>query len=184
MTTTIIDINLNDIWPLLNQKMLLVKHLGLKSCDLKEGPSVRATKLISQIEQIKKQYSALLISRGVYQIFDQYAVFVVAMDKCGIDQANQLKNDGEYTASHILYSLILELAEASAEYLHQLIAKLWNVDYQSTTRLSPGYPACPNLDDQKKIFELLQPEKIGVTLTDGMMMDPEAAVSAYVYKTK
>ena len=48
-------------------------------------------------------------------------------------------------------------------------------------RYSFGYPACPNLDDQQGIFRLLQPEEIGVQLTDGMMMEPEASVSALVF---
>ena len=48
-------------------------------------------------------------------------------------------------------------------------------------RVSFGYPACPNLDDQAKLFALLQPEDIGVELTDGFMMDPEASVSALAF---
>ena len=48
-------------------------------------------------------------------------------------------------------------------------------------RYSFGYPACPNLDDQQGILKLLRPEEIGVRLTDGMMMDPEASVSALVF---
>ena len=45
-----------------------------------------------------------------------------------------------------------------------------------------GYAACPDLDDQRALFELLHPEDIGVTLTDGSMMDPEASVSAMVFQ--
>ena len=48
-------------------------------------------------------------------------------------------------------------------------------------RYSFGYPACPNLDDQQGIWKLLHPEEIGVQLTEGMMMDPEASVSALVF---
>ncbi|KAB2838302.1 hypothetical protein F9K50_09470, partial [bacterium] len=44
-----------------------------------------------------------------------------------------------------------------------------------------GYPACPNLEDQKTLFELLKPEEIGVQLTEGFMMEPEASVSALVF---
>ena len=48
-------------------------------------------------------------------------------------------------------------------------------------RVSFGYPACPNLEDQKKLFALLDPAKhIRVTLTEGLMMEPEASVSALV----
>ena len=48
-------------------------------------------------------------------------------------------------------------------------------------RYSFGYPACPDLAGQRLLFELLQPEDIGVTLTDGDMMSPEASVSALVF---
>jgi MoxR-like ATPase len=48
-------------------------------------------------------------------------------------------------------------------------------------RVSFGYPACPDLEDQAKLFTLLHPEDIGVQLTEGYMMDPEASVSALVF---
>jgi 5-methyltetrahydrofolate--homocysteine methyltransferase len=48
-------------------------------------------------------------------------------------------------------------------------------------RYSFGYPACPNLEDQSKLWKLLRPEEIGVQLTEGFMMDPEASVSAIVF---
>ena len=48
------------------------------------------------------------------------------------------------------------------------------------TRYSPGYPAWPSLDDQAGIWKLLHPEEIGIELTESMMMDPEASVSALV----
>jgi 5-methyltetrahydrofolate--homocysteine methyltransferase len=48
-------------------------------------------------------------------------------------------------------------------------------------RVSFGYPACPDLEDQAKLWRLLRPEEIGVELTDGFMMDPEASVSALVF---
>jgi len=47
-------------------------------------------------------------------------------------------------------------------------------------RYSFGYPACPRLEDQAPLFQLLRPESIGVQLTAGFMMDPEASVSALV----
>ncbi|MEJ2368923.1 MAG: vitamin B12 dependent-methionine synthase activation domain-containing protein [Acidobacteriota bacterium] len=47
-------------------------------------------------------------------------------------------------------------------------------------RYSFGYPACPNLEGQRLLFQLLKPGRIGVSLTEGFMMDPEASVSAVV----
>jgi 5-methyltetrahydrofolate--homocysteine methyltransferase len=47
-------------------------------------------------------------------------------------------------------------------------------------RYSFGYPACPDLGGQVQLFTALAPEEIGVELTEGWMMDPEASVSALV----
>jgi 5-methyltetrahydrofolate--homocysteine methyltransferase len=49
------------------------------------------------------------------------------------------------------------------------------------TRYSFGYPACPDLDQQAQLFALLRPEEIGVDLTEGSMMEPEASVSALAF---
>jgi len=51
----------------------------------------------------------------------------------------------------------------------------------SGKRYSFGYPACPRLEDQHQLFAALRPENIGVTLTEGCMMEPEASVSALVF---
>ena len=51
----------------------------------------------------------------------------------------------------------------------------------SGKRYSFGYPACPRLEDQHQLFAALRPEDMGVTLTDGCMMEPEASVSALVF---
>ena len=58
--------------------------------------------------------------------------------------------------------------------------QLYHAEYQGI-RDSFGYPACPELSDQQKLFRMLQPEAIGVQLTEGDMMDPEASVSALVF---
>jgi len=96
--------------------------------------------------------------------------------------------------SHTLQSLAIESAEALAEKLHQDLREQWGVgDPPAMTmaerlkaryrgiRVSFGYPACPDLADQEKLWRLLQPEEIGVRLTEGHMMDPEASVSALVF---
>ena len=57
---------------------------------------------------------------------------------------------------------------------------MFKAKYQGI-RLSYGYPACPDLEEQKKLFKLLKPEQIGVHLTESLMMDPEGSVSALVF---
>jgi 5-methyltetrahydrofolate--homocysteine methyltransferase len=106
----------------------------------------------------------------------------------------KLKADGEYLRSHAAAALALETAEAYAELLHADIREAWGFpDPAGMTmpdrfrsryrgiRVSFGYPACPDLEDQRKLWRLLRPEEIGVELTEGDMMDPEASVSALVF---
>ena len=93
-----------------------------------------------------------------------------------------------------LQALAIETAEGCAEWLHRRIREDWGFPDPPTMtmqerftsryrgkRYSFGYPACPNLDDQQGIWKLLRPEEIGVQLTEGMMMEPEASVSALVF---
>ena len=60
------------------------------------------------------------------------------------------------------------------------MADIQKARYQGI-RVSFGYPACPELSDQAILWRLLEPAGIGVELTDGYMMDPEASVSALVF---
>ncbi|MDG5787829.1 methionine synthase [Evansella sp. AB-P1] len=110
------------------------------------------------------------------------------------EQAQKMKEAGDYLRSHALQALALELAEGLAEYVHHLMRDQWGIPdsadftmqdrfsakYQGV-RVSYGYPACPNLEDQAKLFQLIHPEDIGVQLTEGFMMEPEASVTAMVF---
>jgi 5-methyltetrahydrofolate--homocysteine methyltransferase len=107
--------------------------------------------------------------------------------------ARDYYESGKYTDYLYLHGLSVETAEALAEYWHKTIRKEMNIHqddaanikdlfhqgYQGS-RYSFGYPACPNLDDQIKLFELLKPERIGVRLTEERMMDPEQSTSAII----
>lgn len=125
---------------------------------------------------------------------DNIGMFVVSVGNQLRTIAEGLKDQGQYLKSHILQALAIESAEAYAELLHGELRKGWGFpDQQSLTmierfqakyrgkRYSFGYPACPELEDQKILFDLLKPEEIGVELTEGFMMDPEASVSAVVF---
>jgi 5-methyltetrahydrofolate--homocysteine methyltransferase len=100
---------------------------------------------------------------------------------------------GEYTRYLYLHGLSVETAEALAELHHRrmreelgiagedapAISDLFHQKYRGS-RYSFGYPACPNMEDQTKLFALLKPEQIGVKLTAGFMLDPEQSTSAIV----
>ncbi|MCC6538140.1 MAG: methionine synthase [Bryobacterales bacterium] len=125
---------------------------------------------------------------------DQLALFVVTAGEGVRAHSEEAKASGSYLKAHALQALAIETAEGAAEYLHRRIREDWGfADPADMTmqqrftsryrgkRYSFGYPACPNLDDQLGIWKLLQPEEIGVQLTEGMMMEPEASVSAVVF---
>lgn len=124
---------------------------------------------------------------------DHIALFVVTAGDGVRAHSEEAKESGQFLKAHAIQALAIESAEGSAEWLHRRIREDWGFpDPPSMTmqqrftsryrgkRYSFGYPACPNLDDQQGLFKLIRPEEIGVQLTEGMMMEPEASVSALV----
>ncbi|KZZ84602.1 methionine synthase [Bacillus sp. SJS] len=124
---------------------------------------------------------------------DYVSFFAVTAGRNVRKAANRFKEQGDYLKSHAVQALALEMAEGLAERTHQLIRDRWGfpdaTDFTMDQRFSAkyqgqrysfGYPACPDLDDQAKLFRLIRPETIGIELTDGFMMEPEASVSAIV----
>lgn len=125
---------------------------------------------------------------------DYIGVFAVTAGQGVREKAAELKEQGDYMGSYVLQALALESAEGFAERLHHLMRDAWGIPdsiqmemkerlaarYQGM-RFSLGYPACPNIEDQTKIFRLIHPEDIGIELTEGYMMDPEASVTALVF---
>jgi 5-methyltetrahydrofolate--homocysteine methyltransferase len=126
---------------------------------------------------------------------DWVALFTVTCGAGVRELAQRWKEQGAYLRSHALQALAIESAEAFAEMLHARLRTLWGFpDPPEVTmadrikgryrgiRVSFGYPACPDLADQATLWRLLRPDTtIGVHLTEGFMMDPEASVSALVF---
>jgi 5-methyltetrahydrofolate--homocysteine methyltransferase len=125
---------------------------------------------------------------------DHLALFVVTAGAQIREESERAKQSGEFLKAHALQALAIETAEGCAEWLHRRIREDWGFPDPPTLtmqerftsryrgkRYSFGYPACPNLDDQQGIWKLLRPDDIGVQLTEGMMMEPEASVSALVF---
>jgi len=109
-------------------------------------------------------------------------------------ETQRLFEGGEYTKYLYLHGLSVETAEALAELHHKKmreelgiagedaaeIRDLFHQKYRGS-RYSFGYPACPNLEDQTKLFALLKPEEnVGVRLTSGFLLEPEQSTSAIV----
>ncbi|MGH9944249.1 MAG: methionine synthase, partial [Pyrinomonadaceae bacterium] len=110
---------------------------------------------------------------------DVAAFHLVTVGRRASEYANELFKADNYTDYLYFHGLSVESAEALAELWHQRVreelgiagrdapevTKLFHQGYQGS-RFSFGYPACPNLEDQTKLFELLRPERIDVTLSE------------------
>lgn len=105
----------------------------------------------------------------------------------------RLFESGDFQDYLYMHGMGVESAEALAEYWHKQMRNelgigaedpedlrlLFSAKYRGA-RYSFGYPACPNLNDQAKLFELLRPEEIGIELTEEFMLVPEQSTSAIV----
>lgn len=118
---------------------------------------------------------------------------MVTMGKKASEHSAQLYADNNYKEYLYFHGLGVETAEALAELFHKRIReelgiagkdakeikRLFSQGYQGS-RYSFGYPACPNLEDHTKLFDLLNPERIGVHLTDEFMLEPEQSTDAII----
>ncbi len=124
---------------------------------------------------------------------DVVAFQLVTMGSSASKHAAQLFASSNYKEYLYFHGLSVESAEALAELWHKTIReemgiaggdspdvrRLFSQGYQGS-RYSFGYPACPNLEDSTKLFELLQPERIGVKLSEEFMIEPEQSTDAII----
>jgi 5-methyltetrahydrofolate--homocysteine methyltransferase len=124
---------------------------------------------------------------------DVVAFHVVTSGALASEKCAELFKSDQYTDYLHFYGLSVETAEALAEFWHRRIRQelgiagedgatiesLFRQTYHGE-RYSFGYPACPNLEDQKYIFQLLQPDRIGVSLSSEWQLVPEQSTSAII----
>jgi 5-methyltetrahydrofolate--homocysteine methyltransferase len=124
---------------------------------------------------------------------DVVALQIVTVGQRASDVARQWFSSDRYQDYLYLHGLSVEMAEALAEHTHKRIraelgfgheddrdiAKMLKQGYRGS-RYSFGYPACPNLADQRHLLRVLGAERIGVSLTEEDMLDPEQSTSAIV----
>jgi 5-methyltetrahydrofolate--homocysteine methyltransferase len=124
---------------------------------------------------------------------DVVAFHLVTMGRRASQYSQELFKSDNYADYLYFHGLSVESAEALAELWHKRIReelgiaerdaadlnKLFRQGYQGS-RFSFGYPACPNLEDQAKLFELLDPSRIDVELTEEFQLDPEQSTSAII----
>ena len=124
---------------------------------------------------------------------DVVAFHVVTMGRSASEATAELFAADRYREYLELHGVTVEMAEALAEYWHKRIREelgiagedaddleeLFDQGYRGS-RYSFGYPACPDLEEQRKIFELLRPERIGVELSEEFQLHPEQSTSAVI----
>ncbi|MBX7152455.1 B12-binding domain-containing protein [bacterium] len=124
---------------------------------------------------------------------DVIGCVLVTVGQQASDYSAKLFESNNYSDYLYFHGLSVETAEALAEYWHcrmraemgiqiadaKDVKKLFQQSYRGS-RYSFGYPACPNLEDQTKLFQLLQPQRIGVSLTEEFHLVPEQSTSAIV----
>ena len=130
----------------------------------------------------------------VGQRMDVIGFSVVTIGSRASEVTKQMFDSGDFARYLYLHGLSVETAEALAELAHKkireemgiagedapLIKDLFHQKYRGS-RYSFGYPACPNLEDQAKIFALLHPEEaIGVRLTEQYHLEPEQSTNALI----
>jgi 5-methyltetrahydrofolate--homocysteine methyltransferase len=88
----------------------------------------------------------------------------------------------QYNRYLLLHGFGVQLAEGMAEKMHQLIRQESGLGVKEGKRFSPGYPAWPDLADQRKLVDLLHAEEIGVGLSGKHQLIPELSVSAMIVR--
>ena len=127
------------------------------------------------------------------RVRDLIALQVVTVGARASEESKRLYESNAYKQYLLFHGLSVESAEALAEYWHVFIRRELGIageDGQGMedfvvqkyrgSRYSFGYPACPELSENRKLFTILRPERIGVAITDGEQMTPEQSTSAFI----
>jgi 5-methyltetrahydrofolate--homocysteine methyltransferase len=124
---------------------------------------------------------------------DVVGFHLVTVGRRASEYAHELFKSDNYADYLYFHGLSVESAEALAEFWHKRIreeldiagsdaanlARLFHQQYQGS-RYSFGYPACPRLEDQEKLFTLLDPARIDVSLSEEFQLEPEQSTSAII----
>ncbi|UCH09281.1 MAG: dihydropteroate synthase, partial [Fidelibacterota bacterium] len=124
---------------------------------------------------------------------DVLAAHLVTVGPRATEEAQRLFESDDYSEYLYFHGFAVETAEALAEYWHREVRRELGIDgddgpdipslfrqqYRGS-RYSFGYPACPRLEDQAHIFTLLEPERIGIALTEEWQLVPEQSTSALI----
>ena len=112
---------------------------------------------------------------------DVVALQVVTVGAEASERFERLQQAGDYSEAYFNHGLAVQTAEATAEYLHRHIRRELGLAEGQGKRYSWGYPAIPELDDHRKVFELLPAEaELGMRLTSACQLVPEQSTAAII----
>jgi 5-methyltetrahydrofolate--homocysteine methyltransferase len=112
---------------------------------------------------------------------DVVAFQVVTVGSKATERFDILQEQGEFAEAYYLHGLAVQMAEATADYLHKHIIRELGLKPERGKRYSWGYPAIPELEDHQKVFELLPAESaLGMSLTSAYQLVPEQSTAAII----
>jgi len=112
---------------------------------------------------------------------DVVALQVVTVGQAATQRFDAMQAAGDYSEAYFFHGLAVQTAEATAEYLHRHIRRELGLQEGQGKRYSWGYPAIPELDDHRKVFDLLPAEaELGMTLTPAYQLVPEQSTAAII----
>ncbi|MBN1304889.1 MAG: methionine synthase [Anaerolineales bacterium] len=116
---------------------------------------------------------------------DVVALQVVTVGQAATKKFDQFQDDGSYSEGYFIHGLAVQTAEATADYLHKHIVHELGLPEGQGKRYSWGYPSIPELEDHRKVFDLLPAEKeLGMSLTPAYQLVPEQSTAAIIVHHK
>ena len=104
----------------------------------------------------------------------------VTVGKRASSTIEKWNEENKYTDAYYLHGLAVETAEALADWTNSLIRKELKIDSKRGLRYSWGYPSCPDIAQHKLVWELLDPTKSDMTLTDAGQIVPDQSTAAII----
>ena len=117
---------------------------------------------------------------------DVVAFQVVTVGRKATERFNQFQAAGDYSEAYFIHGLAVQTAEATADYMHEHIRRELGLGEGQGKRYSWGYPAIPDLEDHKKVFQLMPAveKELGMTLSAAYQLIPEQSTAAIIVHHK
>lgn len=117
---------------------------------------------------------------------DVVAIQVVTAGPKATERFDALQAQGDYSEAYFTHGLAVQATEAAAEYLHAHVRRELGIAPHQGKRYSWGYPAIPDLQDHRKVLDLLPAaaDQLGLSLSTAGQWIPEQSTAAIVVHHK